>query len=69
MDKEYIKCLVDDNGWKLAEIQPDEWYMRFRRGKDIFDWWFTTNTVRKIVKGKTTYQRNVTEETIIDFLK
>lgn len=70
MDKEYIKCLADDYGYKQADPQPDKYYIRFLRGKnEMLDWWFTTNTVRKIKNGKPSYSRDNTIETMQELFK
>lgn len=64
MDFERIKCTACDNGWELAEIQPDNHYLRFVKGEKMLDIW-KTGTVRFIPMpyAKAEHYRN---NTIVD---
>jgi hypothetical protein len=57
IDQEQIKCIAIDNGYELAEIQPDEHYLRFVKEGTIIDVWYT-NTVRIIKNDVAKYYRD-----------
>ena len=68
IDQELLKCELHDRGWILDEVQPDKYYWRYRKESSIFDYWFTTGTVRVIKKNIAKYYRNSSIDEIIKLL-
>jgi len=69
IDIEILKCTLSDHSWELAEVQPDKYYLRYKKDGDIFDYWFTTGTVRVIKNNKAKYYRDVTLEMVSKLLQ
>jgi len=69
MDIDTIKCLADDNGWKYADPQPDNHYLRFVKNGVILDLWNTTGTIRIIKDNKAEHFRDNTPKMIEDKFK
>jgi hypothetical protein len=40
--------IAEDNGWYIAERQPDASFIRFTKGVSIIDVWMSTGTLRFI---------------------
>lgn len=71
MDKEYIKCIANDNGWEFLfeHVFPMVPLLRFGKKKIMIDIWFTTGTVGIMRRHKKTeYIRNCNLETCTSIL-
>ena len=68
-EHELLKCIADDEGWRLVDPQPDKYYLRFFKGDKYIDIWNKSGTLRLRKRTDPTYKNQYYREGSLDKIK